>query len=449
MVLNLYNTLSRKKEPFHPLINGRVSMYSCGPTVYDYAHVGNLRAFLVNDILRRTLSYVGYDVTHVMNITDIDDKMIKKGVEEKMSLADIAQRYEGALLKDFGQLTISTPHRLPHATQHINGMIALIEKLLSNGCAYIAEDGVYFSIAKSSEYGALAHITLTADTRSRIVADDYDKNNVRDFALWKFWTQDDGENFFEAPFGRGRPGWHIECSAMAMSELGETIDIHTGGVDLIFPHHTNEIAQSEAVTRKQFVRQWIHIEFVMVDGQKMSKSLHNIITLNDIVEHGLSPLAFRYWVLGAHYRTKANFTWEGLAGAHTALEKIFAHMRTYENHGKVHAEYQKRFLEYVCDDLDTPKGVALLWGLIKDANVSGADKKATLLDFDAILGLGLANIPKSTIPENIVLLVQKREDARTIEDWGRADTIRQEVLDLGYEIEDGSTGPRIVPKTRP
>lgn len=447
MVLKLYNTLSRTKEPFTPLTQGRVLMYSCGPTVYGNAHIGNLRSFLVNDILRRVLAYAGYEVTHVMNITDIDDKMIKKSAEEGVSLADIAERYEQTFQKDLVRLGIKAPSRLLKATHHIDQMIAFIHTLLKQGYAYASDDGIYFDISKSLGYGSLARLNPSAHTESRIVSDDYDKNNARDFALWKFWTLEDGPNVFEASFGRGRPGWHIECSAMAINELGETLDIHTGGVDLIFPHHTNEIAQSEAITGKPFVRYWIHTEFVVVDSQKMSKSLGNTIILDDIQKRGFSPRAYRYWILTAHYRTLVNFTWETLDGAQTALQKIFSHMYAYPDGGTVDQNYQNKFKEVIANDLDTPKALALLWELIKDQTISDADKKATLLDFDTVFGLGLADIIESTAPQEIMLLVNQREEARARRDWATADAIRQEIARRGYEIEDTPIKPRIVPKT--
>lgn len=447
MVLKLYNTLSRTKEPFTPLTQGRVLMYSCGPTVYGNAHIGNLRSFLVNDILRRVLAYAGYEVTHVMNITDIDDKMIKKSAEEGVSLADIAERYEQTFQKDLVRLGIKAPSRLLKATHHIDQMIAFIHTLLKQGYAYASDDGIYFDISKSLGYGSLARLNPSAHTESRIVSDDYDKNNARDFALWKFWTFEDGPNVFEASFGRGRPGWHIECSAMAINELGETLDIHTGGVDLIFPHHTNEIAQSDAITGKPFVRYWIHTEFVVVDSQKMSKSLGNTIILDDIQNRGFSPRAYRYWVLTAHYRTLVNFTWEALDGAQTALQKIFSHMYAYPDGGTVDQNYQNRFKEVIANDLDTPKALALLWELIKDQTISDANKKATLLDFDTVFGLGLADIIESTAPQEIMLLVNQREEARARRDWATADAIRQEIARRGYEIEDTPIKPRIVPKT--
>ncbi|MBI3634331.1 MAG: cysteine--tRNA ligase, partial [Candidatus Yonathbacteria bacterium] len=370
MDLTFYNTLTDKKEIFVPLKKNNVSIYQCGPTVYDYAHIGNLRAAITNDILRRVFEYAGYKVNQVMNITDIDDKTIGRSKEERIPLSELTRKYEDFYFADLRNLNIKIPEHLPHATNHIGGMIAMIEKLLWKGFAYTTTDGVYFDVSKSKNYGALAKLDLTAETQSR--AGGEDKKNERDFALWKFWTPDDGPVAFDASFGRGRPGWHIECSVMAMSELGETLDIHAGGIDLIFPHHTNEIAQSEAVTGKPFVNLWIHNEFVMIDGQKMSKSLGNHTTLKTVLGHKIMPLAFRYWVLGTHYRTHANFTWEAIDGAQNALRKLSAHIG--EGVGVINESYRKRFLEIIANDLDMPRALALAWEVTKDTSLSNAEK---------------------------------------------------------------------------
>lgn len=438
MDLVLTNTLTGAKETLRPIRDREVKMYHCGPTVHDYAHIGNFRSSIIYDVLRRTLEYAGYEVTQVMNITDIDDKTIKRSHDEGITLAALAMRYENYFLADLRHLNVKVPEHLPHATAHIGGMIALIEKLLRDGFAYKADDGIYFDIAKSQGYGTLASLDLEAGVQARVANDEYDKKNARDFALWKFWSEDDGENVFDASFGKGRPGWHIECSAMAMSKLGETIDIHSGGVDLIFPHHTNEIAQSEAATGKKFVNNWLHIEFLMVDGQKMSKSLGNFITIKNIVEKGFSPLAYRYFVLGAHYRSKANFTWEALEGAQTAWLRLKDHMG--EEIGKVNKEYQKRFLEIVLDDLDMPRALALAWEVAKDTSLSSADKTATLLDFDQVLGLGLEVKKHYDIPTAVKKLMDAREEVRQNKDWVKSDELRDEINSLGWNIADTDEG---------
>ncbi|MFZ2303374.1 MAG: cysteine--tRNA ligase [Minisyncoccia bacterium] len=440
MDVKLFNTFSRSIEILKPLNDREIRMYNCGPTVYGFAHIGNLRAFITNDILRRTLEYVGYNVKQVMNITDIDDKMIARANEEGVSIRTIALEYENFLLSDLKSLNVLTPHKMPHATSHIGGMIVMIEKLLRDGFAYKASDGVYFEVVKSKNYGALAHLDLDAETESRVEGAE-DKKSARDFALWKFETTDDNGNAYDASFGRGRPGWHIECSEMARDTLGETIDIHTGGVDLIFPHHTNEIAQSEAFSGKPLAKIWLHNEFVMIDGQKMSKSLGNHTTLKTITESGFSPLAFRYFVLGAHYRSKLNFTSEALEGAQNALRKLKEHIG--EDVSSVDKDYKKRFIDFIIQDLDTSRALALAWEVAKDVSLSPSTKTATLLDFDRVFGLGLATRKNVVVPAHIKALVNSREEARKNKDWKKSDKIRQEINSLGWSIEDTDSGPKI------
>ncbi len=439
MDIVLYNTLTGKKETFTPLQRGNVSIYQCGPTVYDYAHIGNLRAAITNDILRRVFEYAGYKVNQVMNITDIDDKTIGRSQKEGVPLGELTRIYEDFYFADLRSLNIKIPERLPHATAHIGGMIVAIEKLLREGYAYATTDGVYFNVSQSKNYGALAKLDLAAETQSR--AGGEDKKNERDFALWKFWTPDDGLVAFDASFGRGRPGWHIECSVMAMSELGETLDIHTGGVDLIFPHHTNEIAQSEAITGKPFAHIWIHNEFVMIDGQKMSKSLGNHTTLKTVIEHRFTPRAFRYWVLGTHYRSQANFTWEGVEGAENTLRKLDNHIN--KEGGNINEVYRARFLKIITDDLDTPRALALAWEITKDATLSDAEKTATLLDFDRVFGLNLSIPAKELVPKNIQALIKTYEEARKNKNWGESDRLRGEIKVLGWEVADIVEGTKV------
>lgn len=440
MDVKIFNTLSRSIEKLEPIHDGEVRMYNCGPTVFDYAHIGNLRALIANDILRRVLEYVGYNVKHVTNITDIDDKMILRANERGVSIHALALEYENFLLADIKSLNILTPHKMPHATAHIGGMVVMIEKLLREGFAYKASDGVYFEVAKAKNYGVLAQLDMDAETESRVEGA-LDKKSPRDFALWKFETPDDNGNAYDANFGRGRPGWHIECSEMSRDTLGETIDIHTGGVDLIFPHHTNEIAQSEAFSGKPLAKIWLHNEFVMVDGQKMSKSLGNHTTLRTITESGFSPIAFRYFVIGAHYRSKLNFTFEALEGAQNALRKLTEHIG--EEVGSVNKDYQERFKDFITQDLDTPRALALAWEVAKDTVLSPADKTATLLDFDRVFGLGLAPYKKDTVPAHIKALANSREEARENKDWAKSDKIREEINSLGYEILDTEKGPEL------
>jgi cysteinyl-tRNA synthetase len=420
--------------------------------VYNIAHIGNLRTYITNDILRRTLEYNGFKVNQVMNITDVDDKTIRKSREEKTSLKDLTFKYEKIFLSDIDSLNILCPSSLLRATENIASMVALIEKLLEIGAAYKAADGIYFKISKFENYGRLANLKIENSAVSRIISDEYDKENPRDFALWKFRTDEDGEVFFDAPFGVGRPGWHIECSAMAMGALGETLDIHTGGQDLIFPHHTNEIAQSEAATGKQFSRFWLHGGFVNMESDKMSKSLGNIITLKDIIERNFHPIAFRYLALTLHYRTPMRFSWEALEASQTALSKLvsrFAEFQSKPNGGKINDEYGENFKEFLNDDIDTPQALALVWKIIKDESVADSDKRATLLNFDRVFGFNLERLAaefakvNESIPEEIEVLAEERESARKEKDFKKSDELRKILNDKGYEIKDTDEGYKV------
>lgn len=442
MDLKLFNTYTGKVQTLEPLHGNEVRMYNCGPTIYDYAHIGNFRSFLVNDILRRTLEYAGYQVVQMMNITDVDDKIIERSKKENIPLKELTRHYEQLFLADLSYLNIKVPTLLPHATDHVGSMVALIEKLMHEGYAYTTADGVYFEVSKVQNYGVLARLDLSATTESRIEGENLGKKNHRDFALWKFWTPEDGECVYDASFGKGRPGWHIECSAMAMTGLGETLDIHTGGADLIFPHHTNEIAQSEAITGKPFANLWLHTEFLMIDGQKMSKSLGNYTTLKTIIDKGYSPLAFRYYMLGTHYRSKANFTWEALDAATVSLKKLSEHLG--KEIGVVNQDYQKRFLELVVNDLDTPRAIALAWEVAKNTTLSPEEKTATLLDFDRVLGFRLTLKQEEVIPENIQNLVTLREQARTEKNWIRSDELRSAIKEQGYDVKDTPSGSEVL-----
>jgi cysteinyl-tRNA synthetase len=447
----LQNTLGNKKEEFVPLKAGEVSMYSCGPTVYDFAHIGNFRTFILSDILRRTFEYNGYKVDGVMNVTDVDDKTIKRSRAEGISLEALTRKYEDLFFTDLETLNVKKPGKTPRATESIDDMISLIEKMLENGSAYKSSDGIYFDITKSKDYGQLAHLNLENSTKERIANDEYDKTNPRDFSLWKFYSEEDGDVSYEAPFGKGRPGWHIECSAMSMKNLSETIDIHTGGSDLIFPHHTNEIAQSEAVTGKTFVKYWVHGGFITVDGKKMSKSLGNIFTLETLIEKGFDPLAFRYLTLGTHYGGMLNFTWEALEGAQTALKKLRIKMQEFENEKTENnpaktEEYKNQFIESLNDDLNMPQALATVWQVVKDEVLSGGDKKSLLLDFDKVLGLDLEKIESFEIPENVQNLIKERDLARNNKDFAKSDEIRAEIEKLGFEVKDTPEGTRVSPR---
>ncbi|MBP6858468.1 MAG: cysteine--tRNA ligase [Candidatus Pacebacteria bacterium] len=454
MPIKLYNTLSRSLELFSPLKEGAVSMYHCGPTVYDTPHIGNYRTFVMNDLIRRAFEYNEYTVNQAMNITDVDDKTIRRSREEGVTLTALTRKYEDLFIEGLKSLNILVPHHLIRATDHIADMVALIEKLLEKGFAYKATDGVYMSISKVKDYGMLAHLKLDAATsddtaHQRVANDEYDKDNPHDFALWKFTTDQDGDNSWDASFGAGRPGWHIECSAMAMKALGETIDIHTGGADLIFPHHTNEIAQSESATGKPFARYWMHGAFITMADEKMAKSKGNIAKLETLEDDMISPLAYRYWLLTAHYRSPVNFTLEAVRGAQNALIKLMTTMSNLRDGGTVSEAYKARFTAYINEDLGTAQALALVWELLKDAAVSDADKRATILDFDRVFGLklgSLAPIEEEKIPLEIQALVDAREEARKAKEWDKADALRVEIEGRGYTISDTPTGIKVVSK---
>ena len=384
-----------------------------------------------------------------MNITDIDDKTIRDSQLEKKSLKEFTEYYTDAFFADRDSLNIIPAKEYPKATEYVAEMITMIEKLIESGHAYKEEDGsVYFKIESFSNYGALSHIDLASlkeNASGRIKKDEYEKDNLQDFAIWKAWDDADGEVFWDSPFGKGRPGWHIECSAMSTNLLGNTIDIHTGGVDNIFPHHENEIAQSECATGKKFVNYWLHNEWVMVESKKMSKSAGNFVTLRTIIERGINPLSFRLLMLMSHYRSPVNFTWEALEAAETALKRLQTHVNEWPDNGIPHTGtngengYLNTFKNFIDDDLDTPRCIATLWALVKDPILSDADKKATLLDFDQVLGLGLSSLKKEIIPVEIAELVAKRNIARENKDWALADTLRADIEYRGYTIKDTDT----------
>ena len=448
MALNIFNSLTRQKEQFEPTNAAIVGLYTCGPTVYNYAHIGNYRAYVFSDMLKRYLKYSGYEVNHVMNITDVDDKTIRESQKENKSLKEFTEFYTEALFKDRDSLNIIPASIYTKATEYIPQMVKIIETLLEKGYAYKTPDGsVYFNIHKDKEYGKLSHFNLNdlkENAEGRLKKDEYEKENAQDFALWKAYDENDGEVFWETSLGKGRPGWHIECSAMSMDKLGESFDIHTGGVDLMFPHHENEIAQSECATGKSFVKYWMHNEHLLVDGKKMSKSLGNFYTLRDIMEKGINPLAYRYWLYTGHYRTKINFTMDGVLGSQTALFKLYNIYKSLgESIGNVNEEYISKFKEAMDDDLNTSIAISLLWELVKDTKITNEDKKATLLNFDKVLGFGLDKIQEDIIPEEIEKLSKEREQSRLDKDWKKSDELRDKIKSLGYEIKDTDIGTEI------
>jgi len=468
--MQLYNTLSRKKENFIPIEEGQVGMYSCGPTVYNYAHIGNLRAYVFTDILCRTIRYGGLKLKQIMNITDIghltsdgdsgEDKMTKALLREGKELTlenmrKIAKFYAEEFKKDLQKLNIEMPDGMYYASDYIKEDVDLIKRLEKKGYTYKTSDGIYFEISKFPDYWNLSKRKESSKekTQSRI-KENSEKKNQADFALWKF--SDKNGLGYETEIGKGFPGWHIECSAMSMKFLGEQFDIHTGGIDHIPVHHTNEIAQTECATgKKPSVRFWMHNEHIGMGGIKIAKSGENFLTLQTLVEKGINPISYRFWLLMAHYRTKMNFNYSALEGAETALKRLYGlylglisqEEEVSKTTGKVNKEYQQKFKEYLEDDLDTPRALSLLWDIFRDENISNPDKKATILDFDKVLGLGFENSEKKSreeiIPEEIKRLVEKREESRKNKDFKKSDELRKEINSLGYEIKDTEEGQKV------
>lgn len=470
-MLKLFNTLTRKKEEFKPLHKDEVRVYSCGPTVYDYAHIGNMRAFVFADILKRALLYNGYKIKHVMNFTDVghltgdrdmgEDKLAKAAQEQRKTAWEIASFYTDAFLNDIKELNILTPDKLPKATEHIKEMVKLIEELEKKGFTYRTSDGIYFDTSKLKDYGKLAMLDLAGLKEGARVEVNPEKKHPTDFVLWKFshplsasvrvtpkaqsprqsTSQRDME--WSSPWGLGFPGWHIECSAMSAKYLGQPFDIHTGGVDHIPVHHTNEIAQTEAATNKPLANFWLHSEFLMINEGRIGKSEGNIITMQDLKNKGYSPLAYRYFVLQGHYRTKLNFSWTALDGSQNTLNNLYAAISEYSKPKIGCAEFEKDFLDAINDDLDTPKALAVVWNLI-GSDYPGEAKLKTLLEFDKVLGLSLNETwqeLRKPLPDEVNKLVKEREALRVSEKWQEADKLRKKVESLGFEINDTEKGP--------
>lgn len=444
MALKFFNYLGRQIQDFTPLIPGQVEMYTCGPTVYDFVHLGNWRTFTFEDLLKRTLRYAGFKVKQVMNITDVDDKIIKRAASENTNLKSLTKHYTELFFQDRDKLNILPADVYPQATDHIPQMISLIEKLIAKGLAYESEGSVYYAIKNFSDYGKLSQLKFTEQkSENKTDQDEYVKDSASDFALWK--ASKEGEPKWDSPWGPGRPGWHIECSAMSMEHLHPTFDIHAGGIDLLFPHHENEIAQSEGATGQPFAKYWLEGEHLMMAGEKMSKSLGNIFTLKTIEEKNFSPLALRYLFLTAHYRQTLNFTWESLGAAQNALSKLENLMRDWLDipAGKILEDYQKKFTENLENDLSLPQALATMWEMVNDSTLLSADKKATLLNFDQVLGLSLDKIKPTVIPAEVETLLISREKARAENDFAKADELRAEIMNLGFVIEDSPTGPKL------
>jgi len=454
MAIKFHNTASRKKEAFKPIQESEVRIYTCGPTVYSFAHIGNMRSYVFADILHRFLKWKGFRLNHVMNITDVDDKTIRDSRREGASLKEFTERYTKAFFEDLGTLNIERVEHYPRATEHIAEIVRLVEALLSKGYAYKGDDAIYFSIAKFKDYGRMAHLDMKGlKAGARVSHDEYDKEHVSDFALWKFWDEQDGDVFWDTPVGKGRPGWHIECSAMSMKYLGHSLDIHTGGVDLIFPHHQNEIAQSETATGKKFVRYWMHNEHLLVNGKKMAKSAGNFYTLRDLIKKGNKPDAIRYLLLASHYRQKLNLTDEGLKAAAQAVERLadFTSRARKGKDGKGMDALVKKagsaFEAALDDDLNMPLALSAVFDFMREANAVGAGRKACglMLEFDKILGLKLGEAGEWKAADeaepDVRKLILERESLRQKKDWKEADRIREKLKSMGVVVEDSKDGP--------
>ncbi len=478
-MFKLYNYLSRKKETFKPIKKGQVGFYTCGPTVYNYAHIGNLRTYIFEDILRRSLEFAGYKVKHVMNITDVghltsdadagEDKMEEEAKKHK-NVWEMSKFYTNSFFNDIEKFNILRAQKIIHATSYIKQQIKIIKILIKKGYAYDTSTAIYFNVTKFKNYAKYSRQpikNLIAGSRKEVVSDS-EKKHPADFVLW-FKTVGKFKNHimsWPSPWGKGFPGWHIECSAISSENLGQPFDIHTGGVDHIFPHHTNEIAQSEAAYGKKLARYWLEGEHLIVDKKRMGKSLGNFYTLKDLENKNINPLAFRYLVLSAHYRSQLNFTWESLEATANSLERLRGFVQKLNtlprppllSGGKKKnnlllykeelIEVYKKFQKAISDDLDTPKALAILWNLIHDYNKNPEkfDSKAVLeliYDFDKVLGLNLKNIKTVRAPINIQKMLKEREEARKSKNFAKADAIRKQIINLGWQIEDTPDGTQL------
>jgi cysteinyl-tRNA synthetase len=467
MKMNVYNSISRQLEELKPLENNTVRLYTCGPTVYNYAHIGNFRAYMFEDILRRTIQFNGMNIRQVMNLTDVDDKTIRGSRAAGIPLCEYTKKYKDAFFEDLKKLNIQPAEVYPAATDHIPEMISLISSLVEKGIAYKSDDGsVYFSVTKFPGYGQLAHIDFDNQrTGARCAADEYDKENVGDFALWKAWEESDGDVVWDSPWGKGRPGWHIECSAMAMKYLGESFDLHTGGIDNLFPHHENEIAQAEASTGKKFVKTWMHCAHLRVNGEKMSKSLGNFFTLRDLLEKGYTGREIRYVLVNAHYRQGLNFAFTALEDARKAIERIDTCVEALEAKAngataeETAPEFASKaladFTDAVNDDLNTSKAFASVFELVRASNGAlasltpsqAASVVNTFRRMDEVLGIiFFGKQAKAEIPEEVKALLQERAAARAAKDWGLSDKLRDDIAQLGWIVKDSREGQSVTQK---
>ena len=463
--MKLYNTISRQVEELIPLDGNKIKMYFCGPTVYDFAHIGNFRTFVMSDVLHRYLKFRNYEVTFVMNLTDVDDKTIRGAMREGISLKEYTDKYTKAFFEDIEAMRIERATYYPRATETIRDIVEFIKVLLDKGHAYKASDGVYFDISSFDKYGELSKLrksNIKPGASGRVSLDEYSKDDIVDFALWKGWKEEDGDVYWETEIGKGRPGWHIECSVMSTKYLGDTLDIHGGGVDLIFPHHENEIAQSDCKTGKKFVRYWFHVEHLMVNGRKMSKSEGNFFTLRDLVKKGYSPKAIRLVLVSTHYRKPLDFTEEKIKQAENTikdLEIFIAKMKKVYQKNKnvkptklnVIKDAEERFISSMDDDLNIPESLGVMFSLISEfentdiASIS-SEEAGEILKFlenvKKILDFFDMNI--DDVPQDILRMIEERENLRKNKEFSKSDEIRSKIVGMGYDIIDTKIGSLVV-----
>lgn len=467
-MIRFFNTFGRKIEEFKPMVAGKVKMYTCGPTVWNYPHIGNYRTFLFEDMLRRFLEYRGFKVTQVMNLTDVDDRIISIVSKENIELRDFTEKYVASFFEDIDFLGIERAEAYPRATDHIPEMVRIIERLLQTGVAYRSEDGsIYFSIAKYPRYGTLSGLNISElKAGARVRQDDYDKTAAQDFALWKSWDEKDGKVYWDTSLGKGRPGWHIECTAMAMKYLGQHFDIHTGGVDNIFPHHENEIAQSESFSGEKFVNYWMHSEHLLINEAKMAKRLGNEITIRNLRSRGLDGFSIRFFLLSGHYRAQLNFTEQSIDQASASVKRInefvsrlnekLVESDESETDSSVAAKIENvrsSYIDALENDLDSPAALAIVFDFISNGNrlldegrLSKSDIRLMLEfmsnDFNKIFGVIHPVLSTSELSVEIRTLLQERENARKNKDWKRSDGLREKLLNLGIEVQDTPEGQR-------
>ena len=462
----LKNTLSGNKDEFVPISPGVVKIYTCGPTVYDEAHIGNLRAYVFSDTLHRMLAYNGYNVSRVINITDVghltndeelgdsgEDKMEKNAKKQGTTAQEIAKRITKLFFKDLVDLNINIKEiSFPRATQYITEQIMLTKTLEEKGYTYRTSDGIYFDTSAFAEYGKLGNINIEGLKEGARIEKNSERKNLTDFALWKFSKEGDNrQQEWDSPWGVGFPGWHIECSAMSRALLGAHIDIHTGGVDHIPIHHNNEIAQSECASGKKFVNYWMHGAHMMIEGKKISKSLGNTILLRQLIDRRFAPSVYKYWLFTGHYSTQLNFTWDALESSKKAFIKLSAFISGAKDDGKIIKNYQEEFNKFINDDLDMPQALALVWKLLKDDSISKKDAKATILDFNKVFGFDFVKIQNnlikiSELPKEVQELLKERKKARIERDWSASDAFREKISKLGFEVKDSDSGTGVFKK---